>query len=291
MEIKSTAMLPFVEDLYNKMSEALMQVHIEQEGLIQQAERAYHVTTEYLLELKEFILSYAFKEQEEEIRFFKEEKPLFLKEFIYYAELFYIESRRPVGDSDAQKKYLKSNLERIRIYFQRNNYLHTYYRTGKTYQDHRFFLHNAEDMPLEPAYSLDMDHRFSRVYSFKLSKLLAFEQLHDYILAAIHKLENDFSFSEKETPAKSITWTASKAKLIELAYALHSSGTFNFGKADLKQVVSALEDSFNIHVGNFYRVFQGQRIRKKSRTAFLDSLKENLIRRMDETDLNPKGIL
>lgn len=50
-----------------------------------------------------------------------------------------------------------------------------------------------------------------------------------------------------------------------------------------------LEESFNVKVGNFYRVFQGQRIRKKSRTTFLDTLKENLIKRMDETDLNPKG--
>lgn len=282
-------MLPFIDTLYNEMNESLMQVHIEQEDLIPQAEQAYHITEEYILKLKEFILSYAFKNQEEEVRFFKEEKPLFLKEFIYYAEMFYIESKRPVGDSEIQKAYLKGNLERIRIYFQRNNYLYTYHRTGKTYLDHIFFLHGSEEVPLDPVYSLDMDSRFSRVYSFKLSKLLAFEQLHDYIQTAIYKLEDDLSISEQEAPAKNITWTASKAKLIELAYALHSSGTFNFGKADLKQIVSALEYSFNIHVGNFYRVFQGQRIRKKSRTAFLDSLKENLIRRMDETDLSPKG--
>src|SRR5699024_10240331 len=143
----------------------------------------------------------------------KEEKPLFLKEFIYYAELFYIESKRPVGDSEIQKQYLRSNLERIRIYFQRNNRLHTYYQTGKTYLDQVFFLHKADKMPLEPAYSLDMDSRFSRVYSFKLSKLLAFEQLHASLLTAIHKLEGKLSDPEQKTETKDITWTASKAKM------------------------------------------------------------------------------
>src|SRR5699024_5228947 len=160
-------MLPFVNTLYNKMTESLRQVHVEQQSPVQKAEHAYRVTEQYLLQLKEYILSYDFKKQKEEIRFFKESKPLFLKEFIYYAELFYVESRRPVGDSDKQKTYFKSNLERIRIYFQRNNYLYTYYRTGKTYQDHLFFLRSTDDLPLDPAYSLDMDPRFSRVYSFK----------------------------------------------------------------------------------------------------------------------------
>ena len=282
-------MLSFIEDLYHKMDESLQHIRIEQEGIVQQAESAYRVAERYMLELKQFIFSYTFKDQEEEIRFFKNEKPMFLKEFIYYAEMFYIESRRPVGDSEMQKNYLKENLERIHIYFQRNNHLYTYYRTGKTYLDHVFFLRNAEEIPLQPVYSLDIDPRFSTVYSFKLSKLIAFEQLHDYLQTAIRRLEDASPINNLSKPSKTITWTASKAELIELAYALQSSGVFNFGKADVKQVVSTLEDYFNIRVGNFYRVFQGQRIRKKSRTSFLDSLKENLIKRMDESDLNPRG--
>lgn len=278
----------FIENLYNQMIETLQHALIGQENILLQAEQACQVAETSLRTLRDFILSNIFRDQEEEIRFFKEEKPLFLKEFIYYAELFYVESTLPAGSKEIQIAHFEQNLERIHIYFQRNNYLYTYYRTGKTYLDHVFFLHNAEDIPLQPSYSFDLDPRFSTVCSFKLSKLMAFEELHDYLQASICRLEDTSPADIQPKLAKSITWTAPKAALIELAYALQSSGVFDFGRTDVKQVVLALENSFNIKAGNFYRVFQGQRIRKKSRTSFLDALKENLIKRMDETDINPK---
>lgn len=283
-------MQSFIDDLYNEMTESVTNVLVEQEDMLQQAERAYHVAEKYMLELKQFILSYTFQDKEEEIYFFKEEKPKFLSEFIYYAEVFYIEFNIPVGNDELQRHYQERNLERINIFFQRNRYLYNYYRTGKTYLDHIFFLRNADEIPLLPAYSCDNDTRFSTVYSFKLAKLLAFEQLQDYLNNKILRLDMVSPLNTGDKRSNAITWTGSKAELIELAYALQSSGSFNFGKADVKRVITYLEDCFDIKVGNFYRVFQGQRIRKKSRTIFLDSLKENLIQRMDESDLNPKAL-
>ncbi|WP_057940545.1 RteC domain-containing protein [Algoriphagus resistens] len=80
-------------------------------------------------------------------------------------------------------------------------------------------------------------------------------------------------------------WTDSKSALIELAYALHSRGAVNHGKSDVKAIITLMETLFNIQVGNFYRTFQSMRGRKKNRTIFLDSLKESLVKRMDETDM------
>ncbi|MBL7706620.1 MAG: RteC domain-containing protein [Taibaiella sp.] len=56
--------------------------------------------------------------------------------------------------------------------------------------------------------------------------------------------------------------------------------------ADIRQIISALEGIFKIQLGDFYRVFLNIRIRQSSRTTFMDELKEKLIERMDETDLN-----
>lgn len=280
-------MVTFMSSLYQEMCEQLEHIETEQENMLDRARQSYTIVEEALRSLKEFMLSYSFQDKQEEIRFFKEEKPRFLKEFIYYAELFYIESNRPVGRRKTQKAHLELGLERTRIFFERNNYLYSYYRTGQTYLDETFFLSSGQEIPLLPAYTLDIDSRFSTIYSYKIAKLQAFEQLRDYLQTAIISLDNPM-FAPSAGQHKKKKWRGSKAELIELGYALQSRGVF--GSADVKQVINYLEDCFDTKVGNFYRVFQGQRIRKKSRTSFLDSLKESLIRRMDYSDLNPKGL-
>ena len=44
------------------------------------------------------------------------------------------------------------------------------------------------------------------------------------------------------------------------------------------------ETLFNIEIGDFYRIFLEIRNRKKSRTQFLDKLKDKIIKMMDELD-------
>ena len=48
---------------------------------------------------------------------------------------------------------------------------------------------------------------------------------------------------------------APKVSLIELLYALQSSGSFNGGSVDLKNLATSLENSFNIDLSDYYRVY------------------------------------
>ena len=72
--------------------------------------------------------------------------------------------------------------------------------------------------------------------------------------------------------------------MIELIYALHSTDAINNGTADIKDIAYFVERIFRIDLGNYYRAFLEIRMRKNGRTKFLDTLKEELIKRMDETD-------
>lgn len=83
-------------------------------------------------------------------------------------------------------------------------------------------------------------------------------------------------------------WTGSKVSLVELLYALQSTVSFNNGSIGIKTLASELQSLFNVDIGNYYRVFQEMRIRKSSRTSFMDQLKDRLVKRMDESDENPK---
>jgi hypothetical protein len=85
---------------------------------------------------------------------------------------------------------------------------------------------------------------------------------------------------------KGLKWTGSKVALIELIYTLHIEGVFNNGDSGLKEVTRFFEKAFNIDLGQFNRVFLEIRNRKSERTTFLNTLKNQLIIRMDEADEN-----
>ena len=84
--------------------------------------------------------------------------------------------------------------------------------------------------------------------------------------------------------SKKLTWTAPKVYLIELIYALQGAGVFNNSVTDIKELTVFFEYTFSVELGNIYNSFSEMRLRKKSRSVFLDLLRDRFIQRMDEAD-------
>ena len=99
-------------------------------------------------------------------------------------------------------------------------------------------------------------------------------------------LEDQLSKTATSDKPTTLHWTGSKTALTELIYALHSQGIFNNANADIKPIVKVFESTFNVDLGDFYHTFLELKSRKMNRTKFLDSLKESLIKKMDEQDLS-----
>lgn len=277
----------FVQGLYAEMNTDLHRIAIESENNYQKAEGSYYVIEAALQKLKDFVLTRQFRDEAEEIHFFKVVKPGLLKELIYFIEVYHIEAKKPVGDIEALRTYFKNEQVRIRLVIERNQVLYNYYRSGRTDLDKLYFLRNADEKILSPQYALEIDPLFSSVHSFNLGKIMAFEQLTNYLQHTLYALDNPLPIQLAVEGKKfKNVWTESKAALIELAYAIHARGAVNNGRGDVKQIIADLEETFNVQLGNFYRVYQGMRIRKKNRTVFLDNLKESLERKMDDADLD-----
>ena len=275
----------FVNDLYVRMQESLQEAAFQSENALQRAERSLQTAEAALRSLRRFVEEYSFRDQKEEIRYFKEIKPRFLRELIYHREIFYAEAGKPVADKDSELRYFRQCIERLKPFFERNQILYMYYRMGKSDYDHLLFVREAAGTLILPEYdSTDMDLRFSTPASYKLSKIQAYEMFKEYLEAGIYRIENGTS-PDATVQKPENSWTDSKAALIELAYALYSRGSIDHGKATIKQIINSLGMIFNVDVGNHYRAFQSMRIRKKNRTTYLDALKESLERKMDETDL------
>jgi hypothetical protein len=286
-------MIKFTDSKYALLQDALGQISLSTENNLQRAERSYEASRKAMQQLKEFILDYEFKDKAEEILFFKEIKPIFLKELIYYMELFYIEAGKPVGNIEALRSFYKAEAERITMFFDRNQVFYIYHRMGKTNLDNIYFARDTDENDLtQPEYLLDIDARFSTVYSFKLAKILALEQLNQYLQTALYELDHPKALVDN-TISKlkdfGLNWAETKVSLIELIYALHVVGAFynvkTHTKADVKDIARFFESCLNIDLGDsVYRSFYDIRLRKKEPTPFIKKLDHELINYIDQVN-------
>lgn len=279
-------MKTFTTKLQEEMERELQLVAAESGELLQRAQGSFMIVKEALQKLKEYIHETGFRNKDEEIAFFKQIKPGFHKELIYWAELMYIETNKPAGNKKILKEYYAKVLEYINIYFKRNQLLYTYYKMGHTSKDELLFMRETNCVPLLPEYNVDLDSNFCTVNSSKLAKILAFEDVYQFICVTLESLTGNVQSNDEKRSA--LVWTGTKAQFIEFCYALQSTGVLNNGKATVKDVFEFLMYSFNIKVSNYYSYFQSMRLRKKQRVPFIKMMEDYTIRRMDESDEFPR---
>lgn len=75
-----------------------------------------------------------------------------------------------------------------------------------------------------------------------------------------------------------------KNALIELGYALVSSGDINHGNIEIKEFMEYLSFVFNIDLGDYYDAYIAMKERK-DQTSYLNRLIEQLTKRMKEDDM------
>jgi hypothetical protein len=258
---------------FNQLMEKLKKDLIEVDGpddLLKDGSRLRLITNS-LLDLKRFVHDYQFKDRQEEISFFKHQKPILVSQHVYHKKIFEIKLFNSFRDTKSKQAYYYEVLEDMAGFIKRNREFHEYCITNAAYLDDSYFTRRGNGVI---AYNLDSS--FTTGFDTKLGKILGYELIKNYV---IYQLQNGQKWNE---PA--LTWTASKTDLTELIYALQSSKVFNNGSADVKLIASTLGVLFNVNIPNIYKTFQEIRMRKRDQTPFLDMLKKRLIQRVEESD-------
>jgi len=269
----------FYNDTLHKLEIAIDELEIEADCSIQRIEAVIDVILKCLFELKEYVLNRGFKSINEEVHFFKHQKPAIVSKLIYYNAIYKIEAKKPCGAKPI-KKYLNDELKKLKRYFDNNLEFYKYYRTNNTFIDDQLFVRGKYDIKLNlDTIYFETDHSFSTIADYKAAKILA----NDLIQLYLEDQLNNRHY--KKVHSKSpLSWTASKTALTELIYALYSHGVFNNGNTDIKLIAKTFESAFNIDLGDFYHTFMELKSRKINRTKFLNSLCEALIKKMEEQD-------
>src|SRR5690606_36058694 len=112
-----------METLYSEklsnLEMATNDLEVEADCSIQRKEAVIYLIFECLSDLKEYVLKRGFNNTDEEIRFFKYQKPAIVAKLIYYNDIYKIETKKPYGAKPI-RKYLKKELKKLKRFFDNN---------------------------------------------------------------------------------------------------------------------------------------------------------------------------
>ncbi len=240
-----------------------------------------------LEDLRAYIVNHPFSSKEEEIYFFKHIKPEVLSRLLYFTEIYNTEMRKPHGSIEVLKKYYNDRLDELTSYFESNLDFYQYYRSKATHLDNHYFVRGHIDFKLCPnCVPYDRDPEFSTCYDHKAAQILANDMLCIYLNKKLHGVDKQVIIAKSRSflPEHPFRWTATKIAAVELGYAIYAAGILNNGQADIKEIMTFMEASFQIDLGDYYRTYITMKDRKKDRTSFLNSLIKSLLKKMDEDD-------
>jgi len=121
----------------------------------------------------------------------------------------------------------------------------------------------------------DIDDRLQEIKARKGNKTQYLESL----IKNLNKVYDELTQNTK------LKWTGSNVDWVELVYALHAVGYANDGKVSLTELFQEMGEVFDIEVKEFSRAFTNIKNRTKGdRTKFIDALKRELLRKIDEAD-------
>lgn len=146
-------------------------------------DEAYEMTVylqDLLFSVKKYIIENEFKNDAEEIHFFRTIKPQILGKLIYYNKVYRIETTCPVSNGNMHYSYFSNHLANLKKEYTEhicNSDFYRYYRSGRTDRDHTYFKRgninyhdglNSIVFEIDPAFSTFFDYKVARIISNEL---------------------------------------------------------------------------------------------------------------------------
>lgn len=234
-----------------------------------------------LLRTKECLFS-----QEAEIYFFKVIKPFINGRIKFFSKVRQFIFERPNASIKKQTKYVCLLIDELEKHKIRNLEFFHYIRNNGTSLDHIYFVRGdcKLNFPVDTSHYFT-DPEFSTSHDNLAALVVSYDLLSNYYGLELQylKSQDENRTIEEISPAilHGLSWTASKTDLVELIYALHSSGAIRNGQAEISKMAEVCATLFDINLNNFYKTYAEIKNREKDTTKFLDQLKMSLERRID----------
>ena len=247
-------------------------------------EKGIQTSRKCLQQLRLVLRNGTFINKENEIRFFKKQKPFVYGNLKFFAKLYKYLLQRPRGSNKSKRIFIDAEIRKLQDYYYQNNEFIKYYRHNLWSLDEFYFLRGNDNLGLITDTShFYTDAEFSTSHDNAVAKIMAYDLLLNHYTEELNKLKKPSRRSNKNhfLEKLNLTWLANKIDLVELIYALISSGAV---KGDIKELATAFEKIFDIDLGSSYRTFLEIRARKVDLARFMGKLKIGLLIKIEESD-------
>ena len=258
-----------IEKILEQVEVDISEIDLYGYDIIETSLSMVHRLQAVLNDLRTKIQSYVFSTKEDEILFFKTQKPEILGRLLFFYKIYRIETQCPNGSNDVIRSYINRELDNLTYFFNRNLDFYQYYRSHSTIYDEYYFIRGKADLRLcTDSAQFDKDPNFSTGYDYKVAKIISNEMLRIYLNKRIVKLETDNQIEDnlQKCLKYPFRFTGKKVFLIELGYSLASSGDFNNGNVEIKEMMNFLSTVCQIDLGDYYAAYIAMKERK-NRTA------------------------
>lgn len=271
------------EVFQRNIESALEGISNEETQMLRIAERSIAAIRDGLEQLRQLVKKKPFKNEEEEIYFFKRVKPPIYGRMIYFRQVFRLEARKPAGNKKMLRRYLESELEKLEEIYGKYQGVYEYTRCGARHLDSQYFVRRKDHLLAEsPCLCFDPD--FHTSHDIIVAELYAYELLTAFLSKEIQTLKKKEDNQATGYKRKKFAWTGTKADIVEFIYALQASGAVENGKVEIKELAMGVSEIFDVDLSDIYHINHENKMRKKVRNPFLTHLLKSGDRRMEEAD-------
>lgn len=233
----------------------------------------YAVLEKHIFEMNDWLKTYTFSDEKEEIYFFKYIRPQIVAKLFFYKTQLAWESKMPIQDLDKKQFYIQKHNE-IEQELNGLHYIDQYYTTNSSFNDTNYFMrhHNLSVLSIYTEEYINYDSRLCTPQCIAVAKLLNYKMLIAYLKSKF-ECKCECETKPPHIAFKKLKWNYNKQDIFELIFSLHYSNAVGDEKTPLIKIIEAFEMIFDKELkADTYKRLSNQKKRKKESTPFLNKI-------------------
>jgi hypothetical protein len=269
-------MAKYIEDKIAQLENALQETET-----LAEIYRAIALIRTTLAAMKQYTRENPFTNPSDEIHYFKVLAPPVYGRLFYYTKMAEIGIEALHSNDERMETLLKLELAKTEQFFSKHGEFCQYYHLNRAFMDDRIFIRDARENEMLDCIEVIMADDFC-VGCYWASLLWANQELRGYFNEQLRKLKQpDGRWGGAET-VPALEWTDGQIDLMEVSFLLYVKGSFNHGKATLKEIALNLGAHFKKDVGHVYNTVKDIGRRKKGQLKYVDDARDRASKRLDE---------
>jgi hypothetical protein len=254
---------------------------------LERTKRKIKLLDEAVGSLRTHVIKNGFENDQEEILFFKKQKPEIVSAGIAESQKYTIILNKPIGTNELQIDYFEDELRFAHSFLRSNNFYYQYYKNGLEDLDPLYFKRKSGALLVPFPGVTDTDNEFATPVSSLFARFMACEHVQQFLIRQIAEIKYSGSgaLGPLANAESELKWTGDQINIVELAYGLWLTGQLNNGNASLNQIVRWLEQNLNVNIGVVQRRFaEIERRKRLSSTKFIDQMKKSILEKIESAN-------